>query len=103
VKQTLSHPMFPDGHINGDRLGKPVTTNRFRQKPQCGVSIPVLHEQKVDGLAVLVHRMMQIPPLPPPLNGVSSIRQLPHTGRLRWWNASSIWGAYFSAQRFIVE
>ena len=35
--------------VNGDRLGEPVPANRLFQKPQCGLCVPLLREQKVNG------------------------------------------------------
>jgi hypothetical protein len=40
--------------INGDRLRDSVPADRLFQKPQCGLFIPMLGEQKVNGLAVLI-------------------------------------------------
>src|SRR5215813_6117804 len=40
--------------VNGDRLRDPVPADRLLQKPQRGLFIPMLGQQKVNGLAVLV-------------------------------------------------
>jgi hypothetical protein len=40
--------------INDDRLGEPVTADRSREKAPGGLLIPLLHEQKGNGLARLV-------------------------------------------------
>ena len=39
--------------VDGDLLGQPVAADRLLQKPQRGLCVPVLRQQKVDGLAVL--------------------------------------------------
>src|SRR5262249_34277810 len=54
--------------VDGDRLGEPVAANRFFQQPQGGLFIPVLREQKVNRLALLIDRAIEIPPLPFDLN-----------------------------------
>ena len=54
--------------INGDRLGEPIAANRLLQTPQRGFGVPLLREEKVDGLAVLIHRPIQIAPLAFDLN-----------------------------------
>src|SRR5262249_18981631 len=50
--------------VNRERLRDPVPADRLLQKPQCGLCIPMLGEQKVNGLAVLIDRSIQIAPLP---------------------------------------
>src|SRR5215467_8997282 len=50
--------------VNGDRLRDSVPADRLFQKPQCGLCIPMLGEQKVNGLAVLIDRSIQVAPLP---------------------------------------
>ena len=50
--------------VNGDRFRDPVTADRLRQKASRGFCIPVLREQKVNGLTGLIHSPIQIPPLP---------------------------------------
>src|SRR5262252_8550723 len=50
--------------VNSERLRDPVPADRLLQKPQCGLCIPMLGEQKVNGLAVLIDRSIQIAPLP---------------------------------------
>src|SRR5262249_6862111 len=55
--------------VNGDRLRDSVAADRLLQKPQCGLCIPLLGEQKVNGLAVLIDRSIQIAPLPLDLDG----------------------------------
>jgi hypothetical protein len=49
--------------VNGNRLGKPVAAARLLQKPPRGLFIPMRGEQNVTGLAVFVHRPIQIAPL----------------------------------------
>jgi len=51
--------------VDGDRLGETVAADGFFQKPQGGLCIAVLREQKVNRLAVLIDRAIEIPPLPP--------------------------------------
>jgi hypothetical protein len=50
--------------VNGDRLRDPVPADCLLQKPQRGLCIPMLGQQKVNGLAVLIDRPIQIAPLP---------------------------------------
>src|SRR5262245_32154112 len=49
--------------VNRDRLGEPVAADRLLQKPERGRCVPVLGEQKVNGLAVFIHRAVEIAPL----------------------------------------
>src|SRR5262249_17093672 len=49
--------------VNGDRLRDPVAADCLLQKPERCFFIPVLREEKVNGLAVLVHRTGEILPL----------------------------------------
>jgi site-specific DNA recombinase len=49
--------------VNGDCGGDPVSTDRLRQKAERGLCIPVLRQQKVDGLPGFIHRAIQIAPL----------------------------------------
>jgi hypothetical protein len=49
--------------VNRDRFGEPVAADRLLQKPQCGLGVAVLGEQKVDRLAVLIDRPIQLAPL----------------------------------------
>ena len=42
--------------IDGDRLGRAVTTDRVREKAQRRLCISVLGEQKVNRLALPIHR-----------------------------------------------
>jgi hypothetical protein len=49
--------------VNGDHLGEAIAADGFLQKPKRRLCIPVLCEQKIDGLAVCVDRTIQIPPL----------------------------------------
>jgi hypothetical protein len=49
--------------VNGDRLWKPITADRFLERLQRRLFVPLLGEQKVDGLAVLVPRTVEILPL----------------------------------------
>jgi hypothetical protein len=46
--------------INRDPVGHPMTADRFRKKAQGGVSTSLLREEKVNGLAGLVHRTIEI-------------------------------------------
>src|SRR5262245_34003246 len=48
--------------IDGDRFGDSETTNRLREKAERGLGIPVLREQKVNGLPGLING--SIPVLP---------------------------------------
>src|SRR5215831_10436987 len=54
--------------VDGDRLGETVTADGFFQKPQCGLGIPVLRQEKVNGLALLIDRAIEIAPLALHLN-----------------------------------
>jgi hypothetical protein len=49
--------------VNRDRLGEPVTADRFLEKLQRRLFVPLLGAQKVDGLALLVHSTIEILPL----------------------------------------
>ena len=49
--------------VNGDRLGESIPADRFLQEAQRRLFIPVLREQKVDGLALLIHGAIEIIPL----------------------------------------
>ena len=49
--------------INPDRLRDPVAADRLGQNPERRCFIPVLREQEVNGLAVLIHRPIPITPL----------------------------------------
>ena len=51
--------------VDGNLLRDPVAADGFFQKPQGGLFIAVLREQKVNRLAVLIDRSIEIPPLPP--------------------------------------
>ena len=46
--------------VNGDCLRDSVPTDRLLQKPQRGLCIPMLGEQKVNGLAVFIHPPIQM-------------------------------------------
>src|SRR5882724_11729463 len=48
--------------INSDRLRDPVTANRFGEETLGGPLVALLGQQKVNRLAVLVYRPIQIPP-----------------------------------------
>ena len=50
--------------IDGDLLGYAVAANRLLQKPQGRLLIPLLREQKVNRLALLIDGAIQIPPRP---------------------------------------
>jgi hypothetical protein len=41
--------------VNRDRFGESVAADRLLQKPQCGLWVAVLGQQKVNRLAVFVH------------------------------------------------
>ena len=58
--------------VDGDLLRHAVAADRFLEKAERGLFVPLLGEQKVNGLA-----------RPFTLMYVSSMRQLTHTGRLR--------------------
>jgi hypothetical protein len=79
----------PDGRsihlapIDGDLLRHSKTSDGFGQRGRGRPLVALLGEQKIDGLARLVHRAVEIPPLPLTLTYVSSMRQLIHTSRLR--------------------
>src|SRR5215831_3270536 len=49
--------------VNRDRFGEPVATDRLLQKPQCGLCVAVLGEQKVDRLARFIDSAVEIAPL----------------------------------------
>src|SRR5262249_19717778 len=55
--------------VNRDRLGEPVAADRLLQKAQGGLCVPVLGEQKVNRLAVLIYRAVEITPLALHLDG----------------------------------
>src|SRR5215831_10845069 len=50
--------------VDGHGVRETIATDGLLQKPQRGCCIPVLREEKVNGLAVFIHRTIQIPPLP---------------------------------------
>jgi hypothetical protein len=50
--------------ITRDRLRDPMTADRLRPQPERRGCIPLLREQAVKGLAVLIHRLIEIPPRP---------------------------------------
>src|SRR5262249_43897658 len=50
--------------VDGDRLGETVAADGFFQKPERGLFIAVLREQKVNRVAVFVHGAIEIAPLP---------------------------------------
>src|SRR5215813_10559138 len=85
--------------INGDLVGDPMSMDGLCEKAECGFCIPVLREQKVNGLTGLIDRAIPVPPL---ACHPDSIRQLRPTGRLRRWNASANCALYFTTQRWIV-
>src|SRR5262249_4927343 len=49
--------------VDGNLFRDPVTADGFLQKAQRGLCIAVLREQKVNGLALLIHGAIQIAPL----------------------------------------
>ena len=49
--------------VDGDRLGETVAADGLFQKPERGLFIPVLRQEKVNRLALLIDRSIQIPPL----------------------------------------
>jgi len=49
--------------VNGDRLEEPVTADRFLEQPEGRLCVSMLRQQKVNGLAVLVHGAIEIAPL----------------------------------------
>jgi hypothetical protein len=49
--------------IDGDLVGHAVAMDRLGEKAERGLGIPVLREQKVNGLAGLIDRSVQVPPL----------------------------------------
>src|SRR5215831_21409175 len=49
--------------VDGHRLGQPVPADRLLQQPERGLCVPVLRQQKVHGLAVLIHGAIEIVPL----------------------------------------
>ena len=69
--------------VNSDHFEEPVAADGLLQKPERRLCVSVLRQQKVNGLAVLIHGAIEIGPWPFTLMYVSSIRQLLHTGRLR--------------------
>src|SRR5262245_4960332 len=54
--------------VNGNDLRETIAADRLFQKPQRGLCVPVLREEKVNGLAVFIHRPIQIAPLALDLN-----------------------------------
>ena len=48
--------------IHRDRLGDAMPADGLREKPYCGLFVAMFGEQNVNGLAVFVHRTLQIPP-----------------------------------------
>jgi len=49
--------------VNGNLLGETVAADGFLQKPECRLFIAVLREQKVNGLAGLIHGTIEVIPL----------------------------------------
>jgi hypothetical protein len=49
--------------VHGDRLRDPIPADRLLEKPQRGFFIPMLGEQTVNGLAVLIYRARARAPL----------------------------------------
>src|SRR5207245_10207363 len=50
--------------IDGDLLRYAMTTDRLGEKPLGRVLVPLLREEEIDGLALLIHRAIQRAPLP---------------------------------------
>ena len=50
--------------IDGDLLGDPVAADRLREKAERSLGIPVLREQKVNGLPGRIDGAIEIAPLP---------------------------------------
>src|SRR5439155_3959553 len=50
--------------IDGDLLRHAMTTDRLGEKPLGRVLVPLLREEEIDGLALLLHRAIQRAPLP---------------------------------------
>src|SRR5262244_2955904 len=48
--------------VNGNGLRKTIATDGLLQKPERSLFIAVLREQKVNRLAVLINRAIEIPP-----------------------------------------
>ena len=48
--------------VDGHGVRETIAADGLLQKPQRGCCIPVLREEKVNGLAVFIHRTIQIPP-----------------------------------------
>ena len=49
--------------VNGNRLGEPVAADRLLEKAQRSLFVPMLGEQKVNSLALLIDRTIEIAPL----------------------------------------
>src|SRR5215510_12463767 len=49
--------------VDGNLCGRSVVANNILEKPECGLFIPVLGQQKVNRLAVFVHGAIEIVPL----------------------------------------
>jgi len=54
--------------VAGHGVRETMAADGLRQKPQRGFCSPVLREEKVNGLAVFIHRTIQIPPLSLPFD-----------------------------------
>ena len=54
--------------VNCDRLRQPVAADRLLEKAQRRLFVPMLGEQKVNGLALLIYRTLEIAPLALHLN-----------------------------------
>jgi hypothetical protein len=50
--------------VNRDLFGDPMAVDRFLQKLERRLLIPMLGEQKINGLAGFIHRTIEIAPLP---------------------------------------
>jgi hypothetical protein len=50
--------------VNRDRLREPVPADRFLEKLQRRLCVPVLGQQKVNRLSMLIHGAIQVVPLP---------------------------------------
>jgi len=59
---TLDSGFMRGTAVTGDRLGEPVAAHRLLPKPQRGLCVSLLREEKSDGLAVLIPRPLQRAP-----------------------------------------
>ena len=79
------------------------TADRFLEKLQRRLCVPLLAEQKVDGLAVFVHRTVEILPLALDFDvGLVRAPADPHWAFATMKGFSS-WGLYLMTHRLMVE